>query len=383
MLLSVALWAQTSKRWRCLGPACRGWARTARWALAGRGVLRQVVMTQIAGACYRVGRPSQWASLADRSGRRAVRPLSFAVIAQGGMAVTIAAALGLPPAASALGEANSTSVRSSAPVRARDGGPMRGLATWVDMYDWSETFTMGRPRLAPGAVDAMAGHGVQVLEIQASASSAPTDVLEEGLLRQWIARAHAHGIRVVAWYLPTLVDPAGDLRRLVAISRLGVEAVGVDIESESVSDPAVRSARLVQLSQAARAAIRLPLQAITMPPVVLDLVNRAFWPNFPWQGIASSYDVWTPMSYWTDRSPASGYRNGYRYSHDNTAWLRRDLGDPAAVVTLAGGIGDLTTGADVSGFLQAGAETAVVGGGIYDFRTTTDAQWAAVGALRR
>ena len=355
--------------------------------LRSRTVLRAVVAAETAGLARRIGGPSAWEAGAARRGRRIPALLSIVVIVQCGIALTVAAAIGLPPADPALAggapDLGSVAAGWSTSVGAHDGGPIRGLATWVDVYDWSATFTSGHPRLTPEAVDAMAVRGVQVLEIQASASSAGTDVLEEGVLRQWITAAHAHGIRVVAWYLPTLVDPAGDIRRLVAISRLGVEAVGVDIESRDVADPAARSARLVQVSQAARAAIHLPLQAITMPPVVLDLVNPAFWPNFPWHGIASSYDVWTPMSYWTDRSAASGYRSGYRYSHDNATWLRRDLGDASAAVTLAGGIGDVTTVADVSGFLQACAETSVVGGGIYDFRTTTGAQWTAVSALRR
>jgi hypothetical protein len=355
--------------------------------LRSRAVLRALAVAGVAGLVRRIGPPSHWARAAERRGHRIPALLSVAVIVQSGVALTVAAAIALPPADPALAKGgppvSPIVVRWGTSVSARDGGPIRGLATWVDMYDWSASFTGGNPRLGPSSVDAMAVRGVQVLEIQASASSGATDVLEEGLLRQWIDRAHAHGIRVVAWYLPTLVDPAGDVRRLVAVSRLGVEAVGVDIETQDVADPAARSARLVQVSRAARAAIHLPLQAITMPPVVLDLVNPAFWPNFPWHDIASSYDVWTPMSYWTDRAAASGYHDGYRYSRDNVAWLRRDLGDASAAVTLAGGIGDLTTVADVSGFLQACTEASVVGGGIYDFRTTTGAQWALVSALRR
>ena len=38
--------------------------------------------------------------------------------------------------------------------------------------------------------------------------------------------------------------------------------------------------------------------------------------------IAPAYDAWMPMSYWTSRTPASGYRDAYRYTAENIDRLR-------------------------------------------------------------
>jgi len=46
--------------------------------------------------------------------------------------------------------------------------------------------------------------------------------------------------------------------------------------------------------------------AIVLPPVVLEVVNTNYWPNFPWHGIAPFYDVWQTMGYWTNRTQSSG-----------------------------------------------------------------------------
>ncbi len=262
-------------------------------------------------------------------------------------------------------------------------GPLRGLAAWVDVYDWSAAYSNGNPSIGPEAVDAMAARGVQVLEIQSAKAEQPGGVLEPELLGRWIARAHARGLRVVVWYLPTLVDTGVDLAKLTASAQLPVDALGVDIESRAVADPTARSAALVQVTRAIRATTRLPLQAITLPGVVTDVINLAYWPGFPWHAIASSYDVWTPMGYWTNRTPQSGYRDAYRYTRDNIDLLRADLGKPSAVVTVAGGLAEQTTAADVAGYVRACADLGCVGGGLYDFRTTADGLWPGLSVLRR
>lgn len=345
------------------------WAfRTLALAASGRLL---VARARAREASYRIG----------TARRRSVHTVLFPVVS-----VQLAVALTLGATLIVVGPHEDDRLNADTAAFAKevqDGGPFRGLATWVDMYDWTRTYTGGQPRLGPESVDAMARLGVQVLEIQAGSARAPSDVLEPALLQQWIDRAHANGIRVVAWYLPTLVDVGGDAHRLAELAKLPVEGLGIDIESEDVGDPGVRSQRLVQLSQFLRANVHLPLQAIVMPPVVLDAINPAFWPGFPWGALAPLYDVWTPMSYWTDRLTRSGYRDAYRYAHDNVEWLRRDLGRPLALVTIAGGEGDRSSLADVSGMLRAAADTAAAGGGMYDFRTTAPAAWSILAPLRR
>src|SRR3546814_7467004 len=107
-------------------------------------------------------------------------------------------------------------------------------------------------------------------------------------------------MHVVAWYLPTLVDPATDLRRLVAASELDVDGLGVDIESVENADPAERTRRLVQLSHDLRAEIGAdnPLSAIPLNPLHLEVVNRDYWPGYPWPQLASTYHSVLSLAHW-------------------------------------------------------------------------------------
>jgi hypothetical protein len=255
----------------------------------------------------------------------------------------------------------------------------------VDVYDWSRTYTNGQPRTAPGDVDRMADAGVQTLFIQASKHDAPGDILEPDLLQAYLDRAHARHISVVAWYLPTLVDTGRDLARLEAIAALRhVDSVAVDIEARNVPDVAERNHRLVELSRALRHALPgRTVGAIVLPPVVLEAISPAYWPAFPYRELASSYDTWMIMGYWTNRKAGTEYRDAYRYTKENVARLRADLGRPDAPVHPIGGIGDRATSADVDGYRRAAAESAAIGGSLYDWRTTHGQWWGRLRELRR
>lgn len=275
-------------------------------------------------------------------------------------------------------------LRGAAPVAAGGIAPYRGLGTWVDVYDWSHTFTNGRPTTSPADVDRMADAGVQTLYIQASKHDAPSDVLEPALLQDYIDRARSRGIRVVVWYLPTLVDVGRDLQRLRAVAALrGIDGIGVDIEARNVGDVNERNRRLVELSSALRESLPgRTIAAIVLPPVVLEVINPNFWPNFPYREIAPSYDVWMTMGYWTNRRADSGYRDAHRYTSENVRRLRANLGQPHAPVHPIGGIGNNTSVSDVEGFKSAVSEVAGIGGSLYDWRTTGAGLWPALRGFR-
>ncbi|HUQ38717.1 MAG TPA: hypothetical protein VM030_01060 [Acidimicrobiales bacterium] len=262
--------------------------------------------------------------------------------------------------------------------------PYTGLGTWVDVYDWSQTYTRdGAPAVDAATVDAMADAGVQTLYLQASKHDAPTDVLEPERLLPIIDRAHRRGVRVVAWYLPTLVDTAHDLRRILAIASLEIDGLAVDIEARNVSDVNERNRRLVEFSTSLRNALpEQAIGAIVLPPVVLEEVNPNYWPDFPYTALAPLYDAWQTMGYWTNRKASSGWRNAHDYTVENVVRLRRNLGRPDAVVHPIGGIGDATTAADIDGFRRAVGETHGVGGSLYDWRTTKADAWPALRGLR-
>ena len=275
------------------------------------------------------------------------------------------------------------------PAAAPDGkvvarpSPYAGLGTWVDVYDWSRTFTGGRPVVGPADVDAMAAAGVQTLFVQTAKAEDEGDLVDPDLLIALVDRARARGMRVVGWYAPSLVDEAADLRRLVAATSLGVDGVAVDIEVRDVGNVALRNQRLISLSRNLRRA--LPgqwLGAIVMPPVLLDVVNPGYWPGFPWRELARSYDVWLPMSYSTERRRDSGWRDGYRYTVENITRLREHLGQPDATVHTISGIADRLTRADLDGTVRAVNETGAIGASLYDWRSTGAVAWPFLRPLR-
>jgi hypothetical protein len=114
----------------------------------------------------------------------------------------------------------------------------------------------------------------------------------------------------------------------------------------------------------------------------MDVVNPNFWPGFPWAQLAAYYDVWLPMSYWTGRTTASGYKEGYRYTKDDIVLLRDHLRQPSAPVHTIGGTSDQVLAADIDGMVRAAAEQSALGGSVYDYRQTTDDIWAHLTALR-
>lgn len=262
--------------------------------------------------------------------------------------------------------------------------PFGGLGAWVDVYDWTARYTKGSPPVGPADIDRMADLGVQTLYIQGSRWDAPDDVVEPDRLRTLIDRAHARSMRVVAWYLPTFEDPATDIRRLVAMGRLGVEGVGVDIEDRRVADPAERSRRLVEVSAGVRAGLPgVPLAAIPLPAVLMEEINRSSWPGFPYREMAPYYDAWMPMDYWTFRTSSSGWRDAYRYTFENIRRLRANVGRDDLPVHPIGGLAEASTAADYDAFHRAAVDQRAIGGSVYDWRTTATDAWPALQRFRR
>ncbi len=256
-----------------------------------------------------------------------------------------------------------------------------GLGVWIDAFDFEPNYQGeggGEPPLTPASVEEFADLGVRTIYLQAARldDRAPGVLLDEGLLADFLVRAHARGIDVVGWYLPLFGDVDADLERLLAIADFDAkghrfDGIGVDIEYiEAVPDPEERSVRLVELSQRLRQARpEDALSAIVPPPVQLEVINTSYWPRFPWRDLDRYYDVWMPMAYWTVRTEASGYRDAYRYSEESTRRMRANLGRPDALVHIIGGIGDETTSADLDGLRRALEATGSIGGSIYDWQS--------------
>ena len=260
-------------------------------------------------------------------------------------------------------------------------GPYRGTGVWIDVYDWTSTITNGRPTVGPAQVDQMAAFGIQTIYIQTAHRRSPADVLDPELLLPIIERAHLHGIAVVAWYLPELIDTTYDLNKVLAAARLPVDGVGIDIESRAVGDVNERNRRLIELSEGMRRNLgSMAMSAITLDAVHLQAVNPSFWPAFPWPELGRLYDVIVPMAYWSGRK--SEWRSGDRYTAENIERIRAATGRPDMPIHIAGGIADGISLDDVAGMVHAIHMRGAIGGSLYDWNTSHGAQWDLLRALR-
>jgi hypothetical protein len=262
----------------------------------------------------------------------------------------------------------------------------RKLGAWIDVYDYVPAFAENGQvaPVTPDAVDELAAHGVHTLYLQVAKDDprSPGLITDETRAAEFLRRAHAAGINVVAWFLPTHRDPELDRRRALALVefRAGNErfdGVALDIEgTEAVPDVTERNRRLLDLSRALDdAAATMPLGAIVYPPLVFDVLNPSLWPDFPWADLAPHFDVWLPMAYWTYRSAGSPYRDAHRYVTENVQRLRQHLADPDAPVHVIGGLAEPMTATDIEAFRRAAGEQHAIGHSVYDFNTTSPSAW--------
>ena len=277
---------------------------------------------------------------------------------------------------------------------ARDTSPYEGYGTWVDVFDFSPPYTGGSPSVTPADLESMAAAGVRTVYLQAARldDRSPDGLEDRWLLAEFVLEAEAIGLDIVAWYLPKFPGDGTDEDRLAQMSEFEVlgrrfAGIGVDIEWTRDNDDETRSARLIELSAATAAADpETPLGAIVLPPVLIEVVNTAYWPGFPWAEIEPYYDIWLPMSYWSFRTNSSGYKDGYTYNEESIRRLRANIGDPDALVHAIGGIGGidgiddpenpeepLASIEDFEGFLRSLTDTGSIGGSIYDWATLDDA----------
>jgi hypothetical protein len=260
----------------------------------------------------------------------------------------------------------------------RDLSAYTGLATWVDLYD---PRVLARPETA---VAAMAQHGVRTLFIETSNYQRRQDIVRPDRVGRFLEAAHAEGLQVVAWYLPSFVNLARDRRRSLAAidfqSSRGeqFDSFALDIEATVVRSAPVRTARLLLLSERLRAAAPdLALGAIVPSPRGMQLLPW-YWPLFPFEQLAQTFDVFLPMGYFTyrTREPA---RSG-SYTRRNLALLRQATGNPARPVHVIGGLARDASPAQVREFVKAARAGQALGSSLYDFADTTTRQWLVLRA---
>ena len=197
--------------------------------------------------------------------------------------------------------------------------PFAGLGTWVDVYagEWADP---------EAAVAAMAQHHVRTLYLETGNYSHVADVFRPDAAGRFIDAAHAAGIRVVAWYLPSFANLKRDARKALAAidfrsaSGERFDGFALDIEATTVRSLPLRDRRLLLLSARIRHAVspRYPLGAITPSPVGM---SQYFWPDIPYRSLTRYYKAFLPMAYSTLRGVHG------RAAHARVPRLDR-LGDP-------------------------------------------------------
>lgn len=259
-----------------------------------------------------------------------------------------------------------------------------GLGAWVDVFDYVPAYhdAAGGPVVTPQDLPVMAAMGVRTLFLQAATKGRP-GLVDPELVAGFLRAAHEARVRVVAWYLPRFEDVDAEVRRLRALHEFRTgphrfDGIAVDIEwTQSVADPTERSERLLELSERLdELATGTPLGAIVLPPVQLDEVNPALWPDFPWEELSDVYDVWLPMNYWTFRSPSSPWRDSARYTTENVRRVRDAVDDPEAPVHVVGGVADSVSEDDIRAFLDAAQGAGAQGVSVYDYRTLSTGAWS-------
>ena len=257
----------------------------------------------------------------------------------------------------------------------------RGLGTWVDIYDttsWAHPETM---------VARMKARGVRTLYLETGNYRQAVDIVRPSGQARFIDAAHARGMKVVAWYLPSLLSLKKELRRSLAAINFRTPSGGqfdsfaLDIEASNVKDIGLRNRRLLTLSSLIRDNVgaSYPLGAIIPSPRGMQLV-KGYWKPFPYADLALTYDVFLPMGYFSYRPTDLG--GAYGYTMRNIALIRRATGDPDVPIHAIGGVGNDVSTSQVNAFVRATRDCRVSGASMYDFTTTVTGGWKYLRSVR-
>jgi hypothetical protein len=250
-----------------------------------------------------------------------------------------------------------------------------GLGSWVDIF---ATQAWRDPK---AVVEVLRANGVGTLYVETSNYSQSRDILYPTALGRFVEAAHAAGLNVVGWYLPSFAQPALDARRALAAIRFrsahgqGFDSFALDIEASVVRNVELRNARLIALAKSLRKAVPAgyPLAAIVPSPVGMQR-HPHYWPGFPFAELAATFDAFLPMAYFSyyAKTPAAAYA----YAHNVIVAIRRETGLPEVPIHLIGGLANRARIAEVDKFIRAASDCGVAGISLYAFFQTSGAQWS-------
>jgi hypothetical protein len=282
----------------------------------------------------------------------------------------------------ALAGALAATASAAAPASAASIDAYRGAGAWVDIYSGG---ALSQPE---AVVRRLAGAGVRTLYLETANYRRPRSVriVWPAADRRFIVAAHARGMRVVAWYLPSLADLAADRERSLAAIRFrtpngqGFDGFALDIESNVVGGISARNAQLMSLSRQLRTAVGrgYALGAI-IPDARSTAPSRSLWPGFPYRSLASLYDVFLPMAYSTYR--VSGGPSTYAYTRYNVARIRAGTGRPGVPVHVIGGLADGLDAGEARAVVSGARAAHALGVSFYNYGVTGAEEYSALRAL--
>ena len=269
-----------------------------------------------------------------------------------------------------------SSARATGP--SRDLTPYTGLGTWFDIFASKSAWRHPERQVA-----AMARDGARTLYLETGNYKQSVDVVRRRAQGRFIDAAHAAGMRVVAWYLPSFSRLRQDERRALAAihfqspSGESFDGFALDIEATLVRPLRLRNQRLLQLSARLRSAVgpSYALGAITPSPIGM---SPSYWPGIPYRALARSYDVFLPMAYSTYR--VHGSKATLAYLSATVGAIRAASGNPDLPIHLIGGLSGGMGAGETAGFMRAVAACAPLGFSLYAFPRTSPAAWAALTA---
>ena len=249
----------------------------------------------------------------------------------------------------------------------------KSLGSWIDVFDHTND-----PATVVPLVNKMADKGAKTLYLETARYASGADIQYPKAVGAALDTAKARGMRVVAWYPPDFKDLERDVRRSLAAIKFRspngnrFDAFGADIEyTAGVPDHAKRNKLTVEYTKKLRhgAGATYPLAAIVIPPTWLERTpNR--WPNFPWQTLSGSYNVFMPMNYWT--ALGKNKETAYGQTRKDAEKTRQLTGRPVHII---GGLGADADGPQTAAYVKAARDGGSIGGGLYDFNTTRSDVW--------
>jgi len=265
-------------------------------------------------------------------------------------------------------------VAPPAGARPADAAVYSGVGSWVDI------FATAARRDPEDVVRSLSLHGVRTLYLETSNATQREAIVHPLVVGQFLDYAHALGIDVVAWYLPSLASPSRDLARALAAIRyrspLGqrFDSFALDIESSDVRSVALRNERLLSLSRSIRLAVgpSYPLGAIIPSPVGMWL-HPKYWPDFPYEQLGALYDAFVPMAYFSYHVHTQA--GAYAYTRNVVHAIRVETGRRDVPIQLIGGIADAIGSGAMSGFARAAADCGVSGISLYAYLETNASEW--------